>query len=705
MKVQKIALIAVLTAATVVIGIVESFIPSIGIPGIKLGLANIMILVTLYELGIVEAVFVDFVRVILVSLIRGSFLSMGFVMSLTGAAMSLGVMILFYLIIKQFSIIGVSVVGAIFHVLGQILVAILYLGTTSVLYYLPFIGLSAIITGVIVGIVARLIIRTNVIKKLKEKYNFQYHKNDKPRYIMKKFIRQLLSGYLLIFLLLIIQVLLVIAYENFLDLILMALGIYDSLLAALIFVVIKLIEFVVATILFFKILNKDEEPEFKIAWLIGLLIMPVFTMFIYFIFGNHGLRKKDRRIVQASEKANRKYINGAGRDEEAYENGLGRALSVFNYIESTAKVPGHADNRITYYKTGEEFFPEMMKALREAKEFIFIEFFIITDGKLWSEVQEILIQKAEEGVEVRLIYDDMGSTGTISARTPKILGKYGIQCYKFHPFRPILSGAYNNRDHRKIVVVDHKYGFTGGMNLADEYGNIIERFGYWKDTMVKIEGSGINNLISTFLQNYDIASGMVSNFSIYLNHKYPKYKDEGYVIPFGDGPGGIDNALIGEQNYINILNYAQKEVYISTPYLVPTYPLLDALRNAALRGVKVHLILPGIPDKKFVYKVAKTHFRYLLDAGVNIYLYTPGFNHMKSALADDELAFVGTINFDFRSLVHHFECGALLYKAKCTPEIKEDFEQMISVSEKVPQDFKMRKGLICTILKLFYPLL
>ena len=523
---------------------------------------------------------------------------------------------------------------------------------------------------------------------------------------MKKFIRNLLSGYLLIFFLLILQILIVIAYENFLDVILSAIGIEDSIWVVLITLLIHIIQAIVAVILFFRILVKDEDPEFKIAWLIGLLIMPVFTMFIYLIFGNHGIRKKDRRIVEASEAANRKYINGEGRNEEQYVEGLGRAHSVFNYIENTAKVPGHMNNKITYYKTGEEFFPEMMRCLRLAKEFIFIEFFIISDGKLWDEVQEILIEKAKEGVEVRLIYDDMGCTGTIEPSTPRILGKYGIKCYKFHPFRPILSGAYNNRDHRKIVVVDHQFGFTGGMNLADEYGNIIERFGYWKDTMVKIEGSAINNLISTFLQNYDIACGHVSNFSIYLKHPYKEYKGEGYVIPFGDGPGGIDNALIGEQNYINILNYAQKEVFISTPYLVPTYPLVDALRNAALRGVKVHLILPGIPDKKMVYLVAKSHFKYLLQAGVNIYYYKPGFNHMKSALADDELAFVGTINFDFRSLVHHFECGVDLYKTPCMKDIRKDFEEMLSVCEKVPTDFKLKKGrFLCTILKLFYPLL
>ena len=386
---------------------------------------------------------------------------------------------------------------------------------------------------------------------------------------------------------------------------------------------------------------------------------------------------------------------------------LGHAVGGFKYVASTAHMGIHKGNRVTYYKNGEAFFPAMIEGLKKAKEFIFIEFFIITDGKLWTEVQEILKQKAQEGVEVRIVYDDMGCGGTISSRTPHKLKKFGIKCYKFHPFRPILSGVYNNRDHRKIVVIDHQMAFTGGINLADEYANIIERFGYWKDTMVKIEGSAINNLISTFLANCDICTGKVDDFDKYLNYKYPFYEEPGYVMPFGDGPGGIDNALIGEQNYINILNYAKEKVYISTPYLIPTYQLLDALKNAAYRGVEVNLILPGIPDKKLVYKVAKSHFKPLLEAGVNIYIYKPGFNHMKSMLADDKFAFVGTINFDFRSLVHHFECGTILYDVPCIKDIHDDFEEMLSVSEKVPENFKLGifSRMICGIVKLIVPLL
>ena len=437
-------------------------------------------------------------------------------------------------------------------------------------------------------------------------------------------------------------------------------------------------------------------------------IIAVTITCISIVFGNHGLSTREKRVIDVSRASYIPYFNMELKNEEKdFIDNMDRSKGTFKYLHSVCNMGVHAHNRVTYYKNGEEFFPAFIEGIKQAKEFIFIEFFIVTDGVEWDAVKEVLIQKAQEGVEVRIVYDDLGCSGTISPRTPKRLAKYGIKCYKFHPFRPFLHGSYNNRDHRKIVIVDHQMAFTGGINLADEYANVIERFGYWKDTMVKIEGSAINNLITTFLQNYDLCTKQPSDYIKYLDYDYPKYDDPGYVAPFGDGPGGIDDALIGEQTYINILNYATKRVDISTPYLIPTYKLMDALRNAALRGVEVNLIVPGIPDKKLVYLIAKSNFRFLLDAGVNIYIYKPGFNHMKSALADTELAFVGTINFDFRSLVHHFECGTVLYKNECIQAIQDDFNEMIAVSQKVPKDFKLRlfPRMICGIAKLITPLM
>ena len=523
---------------------------------------------------------------------------------------------------------------------------------------------------------------------------------------MKKLRRFFTSGMFLFVLLIILEVLAIMLVHFFLDNFFEILKI-DNIYISLAWAIIRLAEGIIVLVLYHKILNKQEDPEFKIAWLIGLIVLPFFSAFLYLIFNHSGLSAKEARVIELSKATYYPYLKREVQRNEGKIDISDRAFGTFKYIKNTTGMGFHAHNRVTYYKNGETFFPAFLEAVKEAKEFIFIEFFIITDGKEWTLIRDALIERAKAGVEVRIVYDDLGCSGTISPRTPKILRKYGIKCYKFHPFRPFLHSSYNNRTHRKIVVVDHKYAFTGGINLADEYANEIKRFGYWKDTMVRIEGSGISNLITTFLQDYDLCTKQPSDYNKYLDFDYPQFEDEGFVSAFGDGPGGIDNALVGEQNYINILNYATKRVDISTPYLVPTFKLLDAMRNAALRGVEVNLILPGIPDKKLVYTIAKSNFPFLLEAGINIYLYTPGFNHMKSAIADGELAFVGTINYDFRSLVHHFECGATLYKNPCLVELQKDFDEMISVSEKIPANFRLKwfKRFKCALLKLFFPLL
>ena len=526
---------------------------------------------------------------------------------------------------------------------------------------------------------------------------------------MKKFFRNLLSGYLLILVLLLIEagVLLFIQY-GLDDLIGKWVGNDGSenllkVLVAFGYILVRLFGFIISVIIFFKIVNKPENPEFKIPWIVGMLLLPFFFSMIFLIFGRHKLMRKEKRIIKATDTAYKKEFYLNDKKKEA----LGNAVGTFAYLNNVTNLGAHQHNQVTYYKKGEDFFPALIEELKKAEELIFMEFFIISDGVYWKEIRQILIDKAEAGVEVRLIYDDMGCGGTIASNTPRLLRKHGVKCYKFHPFRPILSGVYNNRDHRKIVIIDHNIAFTGGMNLADEYGNVIKRFGYWKDSMVAIRGSAISNLIAVFLQNFDFASGVVSDYHKYIDYDYEEYASDGFVMPFGDGPGGVDNALVGEQTYINILNYAKYEVYISTPYLIPTYGLIDALRNAALRGVKVHLIVPGIPDKKMVYKVAESNFAYLLEAGVNIYRYTPGFNHMKTILADETLAMVGTINFDFRSLVHHFECGAVIYQDESLKDIEADFKEMLEASSKVPTDFKQRKSSrqLCSLIKIISPLL
>ena len=373
---------------------------------------------------------------------------------------------------------------------------------------------------------------------------------------MKKFLRNLFSGYFLVLLILLLELAIIVFVQFYLDDVVKA--VIDDptisqknidIIIALIYHPLRAAAFVIAVIIFFRIVNKHEDPEFKIPWIVGMLLMPFFTAVVFLIFGNHGLNKRDKRIIKTTTEEYNKHFLLDENAKKEYREELGTAVNAFRYINNITKLGIHPNNRVKYYATGEEFFPELIESLKLAKEFIFMEFFIITDGKIWDEVKSVLIKKAEEGVEVRIIYDDMGCGGTISARTPKILGKYGIKCYKFHPFRPILSGVYNNRDHRKIVVIDHQMAFTGGMNLADEYANYINRFGYWKDTMIKIEGSAINNLIAVFLQNLNLVVGHISDYNKWMNYDYPKYEDGGYVMPFGDGPGDYVSALLGEQTY------------------------------------------------------------------------------------------------------------------------------------------------------------
>ena len=329
---------------------------------------------------------------------------------------------------------------------------------------------------------------------------------------MKKLRRNLTSGLFLFVILMIIEVLLVILLQFFLDNIFEALAISNTYLY-IVWAAIKLGEGIAVIVLYHKILNRPEDPEFKIAWLIGILIFPFFVAFIYIIFGNHGISIKERRIIDVSRATYVPYLKAQHKAFHDNEEAVGRGLGAFNYIKNTSGMDFHSHNKITYYKNGETFFPAFIDAIKEAKEFIFIEFFIITDGEEWSTVKDILIEKAKQGVEIRIVYDDLGCSGTISPRTPRRFRKYGIKCFKFHKFKPFLHRSYNNRTHRKIVIVDHKYGFTGGINLADEYANITHRFGYWKDTMIRIEGSAITNLITTFLQDYDLCTKQPSDYN------------------------------------------------------------------------------------------------------------------------------------------------------------------------------------------------
>ena len=329
-----------------------------------------------------------------------------------------------------------------------------------------------------------------------------------------------------------------------------------------------------------------------------------------------------------------------------------------------------------YFPLGEDKFEELLMQIEKAEHFIFLEYFIVAEGLMWGKVLDILAKKVREGVDVRIMYDGTCEFSTLPHDYPKRLQKLGIKCKMFSPVTPFISTHYNYRDHRKILVIDGHTAFTGGINLADEYINKIVKYGHWKDTAVMVQGEAARSFALMFLQmwNIDEKSPQIEKFI--RCYPVPKNQCSGFVIPYADSP--LDNEKTGEMVYIDILNRAQKYVHIMSPYLILDGEMEMAIKFAAERGVDVSIILPGIPDKIAPYALAKTHYKSLLDSGVKIYEYIPGFVHAKVFVSDDVKAVVGTINLDYRSLYHHFECAAYMYGTECIDDIERDFLDTVS---------------------------
>jgi cardiolipin synthase len=461
---------------------------------------------------------------------------------------------------------------------------------------------------------------------------------------------------------------------------------------------------ILAILLAIVIINKKENPEFKAPWLIIILLFPIFGVIVYLLFANHYTRPRDARLTRKVHKGIKEALGQQASNNQPMED----FLTIGNYIENLLPYRGTKNNNVIFFPDGQSFFDDLFVQLEKAEKFIFMEYFIIGKGVIWNRIHEILQQKVKQGVEVRLIYDDIGSTFNLRNGYYKTLRKEGIKCHKFNPFRPLVSGIYNNRDHRKICVIDHRYAYTGGINLADEYANINAPFGYWKDTGVRITGVAVKNFIAMFLSIYDIASKTITNYLPYLEGNYPDLSEDGFTLPFSDGPRPFYQENIAENVITSMINGAKKEIYISTPYLIPPYRLLESIRAAALKGLDVRIIVPSIPDKKIIYMMSKSNFETLIEAGAKIYYFKPGFNHAKCILIDDQLALVGTINLDFRSLVHHYEDGVLLYKTSCIKDISNDFLAMLNKSEIVTKSnfkFNVFLRLMSSILKLFSSLL
>ena len=463
---------------------------------------------------------------------------------------------------------------------------------------------------------------------------------------------------------------------------------------------------VLGVLLAIAILTKAENPAYKLAWIIPLLAIPIFATVAYFVLSNqYGTRRvrtahlkkceetkpllaPDKKVMQALEEENR----GAGR--------------LARYLDEHGGYPACGDTAVEYFPSGEAKFPVLLQELRKAERFIFMEYFIIAEGEMWSQVEEILLEKAAQGVDVRLIYDGMASQSLLPYRYDRTLREKGIRCHVYNPFRPMLSSIQNNRDHRKICVIDGNVAFNGGINLADEYINRLKRFGYWKDSAVMLRGAGVWNFTMMFLQMWEILDPAPDDYELYRPTELPEAA-KGFVIPYGDSP--LDEENVGEFVYLDMIYGARDYVYITTPYLIPNNELVTALEFAAKSGVKVRLITPGIPDKWYCRSIAWDYYYDLIRLGVEIYEFTDGFIHAKNFVSDDKSAVVGTINLDYRSLYLHFECATYMYKTPCVADVKKDFERTLRRCHKVTiEDCRKRSvfnRMASAVLRVFAPLL
>ncbi len=463
---------------------------------------------------------------------------------------------------------------------------------------------------------------------------------------------------------------------------------------------------IISVLCILDISSENMNPSFKVTWIITVLIFPIFGAPLYIIFAKSkqshriGKRFKNYRLMMRNTMTNQ--CDGIS-EIEADDPATARQM---RYIQKTAYAPVYQNTCTKYFPSGEEYYDRVIKEIKKAEKFIFIEYFIIEQGKMFDSILDILKEKITEGVEVRLMYDDFGTLQKLPKGYDKYLESLGIGVSVFNRVRPSLDTFLNYRDHRKILVIDGCTAFTGGINLADEYINEVERFGHWKDVGIMIKGEAVTKMTETFLQLWHFSKGeAIIDYTEYSCDV--KCESDGYIQPFADGPSTDD--LTCELCYMGLINSATKNLYVTTPYLILDNEMTTALTHAAAGGVDVRIITPHIPDKKMVMAVTRSNYRALLNAGVRIFEYTPGFIHAKSVTADGKVCVVGTANFDFRSFYLHFENCILAYKSSCVKDVETDFLETQKLSQEITIEQLNKKGplyrLLQSILKVFSPLM
>lgn len=456
----------------------------------------------------------------------------------------------------------------------------------------------------------------------------------------------------------------------------------------------------------FNILNHIDNSDVKTTWIVVCFLMPLLGSFIYFytFYDIFNYRSK-KRLSERFRRSDEHIVE----NEEAlqYAKQYPSVIRLHNYLKNNGSIGIYHNSQVIYFKNGELFLEDYLSQIRKAKNFIFLEYFIIEEGYLWDRILEILIEKMNQGVEVKIIYDGSCDFKKLPRNYFKYLNSLGIKTVKFSPIYPLISLQFNFRDHRKITIIDGQTAYVGGMNLADEYVNRIHPYSYWKDTAVRIDGEAVKSLTLMFLQMFSFDQQQMDFSYLYASEKEIAIT-KGIVIPFADGP--IDSYLVGETVYMDIINSAQNYIYIMTPYLILDSNLEKALISASSKGVDVRIILPKIPDKKYIYLLGLACSKRLMQANIKIYQYQYGFLHAKQVIADDQVAVVGTINFDYRSLYHNYECGIYLYDVDCLEQIKQDFDATIGSSHLIRSEElsylnRLRYRLLIGVMKIFEPLL
>ncbi len=457
------------------------------------------------------------------------------------------------------------------------------------------------------------------------------------------------------------------------------------------------------------LISKRDEGAYKMLWLLVMFVAPLPGAFMYLLYGNKRTGKALEQRIKSIADSIPLELNDDAETQELLKQDDKRVAQTFAYVKKITGFPVLRNDTAVYFPVGELLFDQMMAALKEAKRYVFIEYFIVQEGVLWESMVNVMEQKVQEGVDIRVLYDDIGSIGTFSARNRASLLKKGIKCEKFNPLI-VLSGALNNRDHRKIMVVDGTVAFSGGINLADEYINEEHPFGHWKDIGFRITGDAVRSYAYMFIEFWNASSQNKITKDLtgsdFAETRVTEMENfDGYVQPYYDSPNREEAA--SNNLYIDLLGQSKEYAWFYTPYLLLGDGLREAFVRAAKRGVDVRIVMPGIPDKKPVYRMSRSYYEELLEAGVRIFEYTPGFVHAKASLVDDCIGSIGTVNLDYRSLYLHYECNALFYKASLLSDLKKDFTESMHVSRErtlADENNGLIHGIIDGVMRIFAPL-